>query len=93
MHCQNVRLVFYFTETVHSQNKSHAKFKAFTVNEEILRGLPIVLRFVPAHSHLNVNKDLQYAAVHLTQVCFPVFGVLKGKRIYLYSNHFLAAQL
>ena len=32
MHCQNVRVVFNFAETVHrrnSWNKSHAKFKAF----------------------------------------------------------------
>ena len=30
MHCQNVRVVFIFTETVHTrnlQNKSHTKFK------------------------------------------------------------------
>ena len=31
MHFQNVRAVFNFAETVHLQNKSHAKFKAFTV--------------------------------------------------------------
>ena len=34
LHCQNVCLVFNFAETVHtrnSQNKSHTKFKAFTV--------------------------------------------------------------
>ena len=31
MHCQNVGVVFNFTETVHSRNKSHAKFKAITV--------------------------------------------------------------
>ena len=30
MHCQNVRVVFNFTETVNSRNKSQGKFKAFT---------------------------------------------------------------
>ena len=34
MHCQNVRVAFNFADTVHtrnSQNKSHTKFKVFTV--------------------------------------------------------------
>ena len=30
---KNVRVVLNFAETVHPQNKSHAKFKAFTVRE------------------------------------------------------------
>ena len=34
MHCQNVHIVFNFMETAYlrtSQNKSHVKFKAFTL--------------------------------------------------------------
>ena len=31
MHCQNGNVVSNFAEAVHSRNKSHAKFKAFTV--------------------------------------------------------------
>ena len=35
MHCQNVCVIFNFAETVHSRNKSHTKFKAFTVNARV----------------------------------------------------------
>ena len=34
MHCQNVRVVLNFAETVHTRNKSHAKFKAYTLPME-----------------------------------------------------------
>ena len=56
MHCQNIRVVFNFAETVHSRNKSHAKFKAFTVSYFHLTDCS-VLKYE--------NTFYQYAALNL----------------------------
>ena len=64
MRCQNINVVFNFTETVNSrnlQNKSHTKFKAFTVcfkADYIL--LHTITNFLQTATMLGVNLELEH---------------------------------